>query len=111
MADVRKIVKSLNDITKAKYQKVHDGKPPSSRKTGHQLAFETLQGSAGQVATILTQNPKPNRDQQENIGMQFGTMNKNVNVYCVKTENTRDVLMAYNAASTEWSLLVKELRV
>jgi hypothetical protein len=77
----------------------------------HQLAFEGLQGSAGQVAAILTQNPRPNRDQQENVDGQFANIKKNVNVYCPKTDNTREVLLAFNNASTEWTLLVKELRV
>lgn len=108
MGDVKKIINALTDIGKATYQKVHDGKPPSSRKTGHQLAFESLQGSAGQVAAILKQNPKPGRDQRENIGSQFAAMDKNLKVYATKT-TSRDVILAFNRASTEWMVLVNEL--
>lgn len=101
MANVKLIISSLNVIRNATY-KGH----PSSRKSLHQLAFERLQGSAEQVAAILTQNPNPNRDAQENIGSQFTAMKKDVDGYCMKTGGTDDVLRAYNKASVEWGLLV-----
>jgi len=105
MPGVQDIIANLNIIVNAPYKSVHGG-PAPSRKTGHQLAFEALQGQAGQVAAILTQNPNPNRDQQENITAQFATMKKNVQVYCVKTDDTRDVLKAFNNAETDWQVLV-----
>lgn len=105
MPGVQEIIANLNIIVNAQYKSVHGG-PPSSRKTGHQVAFEELQGSAGQVAAILTQNPKPNGDQRENITAQFETMKKNVDVYCVKTNDTRDVLKAFNNAETDWKALI-----
>ena len=79
---------------------------PSSRKSLHQIAFERLKGSAQQVAAILTQNPNPNRDAQENIGSQFTAMKKDVDAYCKKTDGTDDILRAFNKASVEWGLLV-----
>jgi hypothetical protein len=106
MPGVQDIIANLNIIANAQYKSVHGG-PPSSRKTGHQLAFEALQGQAGQVAAILTQNPNPNPDQQENITAQFATMKKNVQVYCVKTDDTRDVLVAFNNAETDWQVLIR----
>ncbi|MGE0680276.1 MAG: hypothetical protein AB7P69_05125 [Candidatus Binatia bacterium] len=108
MADVNLIINSLNTIANAAYHKVHDG-PPSSRKTGHQIAFEALQGTAAQLAAVFGQNPAPNRDSRENIAAQFATMKKNVDVYCVKTVETRPVLIAFNNASTEWEVLRSEL--
>jgi hypothetical protein len=108
MADAAEVVRNLNIIVNAQYHSVHEG-PPSSRKTGHQLAFEALQGSAQQVVAILTQNPQPNNDQQENVSSQFAAMKKNVDVYCQKTVETRPVLLAFNNAETEWKLLVQEL--
>ena len=108
MADAAEVIRNLNIIVNAQYHSVHGG-PPSSRKTGHQTAFEALQGSAQQVVAILTQNPKPNRDQQENVGSQFAAMKKNVDIYCQKTTETRPVLIAFNNAETEWQLLVKKL--
>ncbi|AFL89204.1 hypothetical protein Terro_2972 [Terriglobus roseus DSM 18391] len=104
MPGVNDIINDLTSISGAQYVKVNAG-PPSSRKTGHQLAFEALQGQAGQVAAILRQNPVPNRDQKENINAQFLAMKKNVGLYCVKTDNTRDVLKAFNNAETEWQVL------
>ena len=108
MADVNLIINSLNTIANAAYQKVHEG-PPSSRKTGHQIAFEALQGTAAQLAAVFGQNPAPNRDSRENIAAQFAAMKKNVDVYCVKTEATHSVLNAFNKASVEWELLRSEL--
>jgi hypothetical protein len=105
MPGVQDIIANLTIIAQAQYKSVHGG-PPSSRKTGHQLAFEALQGQSGQVAAILTQNPNPNRDQRENITAQFETMKKNIGVYCVKTDDTRDVLKAFNNAETDWQILI-----
>jgi len=103
MADIDLIINSLHTIATAPYISVKGG-PPSSRKTGHQLAFEALQGSAGQVEQILRANRNPSRDSQENITAQFDTIKKNVGAYCPKTEGTDDVLRAFNKASSEWEL-------
>lgn len=102
MANATVIINSLNTIVNAAYM----GRP-SSRKSLHELAFERLQGSAEQVAAILTQNPNPNCDAQENIASQFAAMKKDVDAYCAKTAGTDDVLRAFNKASSEWELLVR----
>jgi hypothetical protein len=109
MADVNLIINSLNTIANAAYHKPHDDRPPSSRKTGHQIAFETLQGTAAQLEAVFRQNPAPNRDSRENIAAQFAAMKKNVDVYCAMTVETRPGLIAFNNASTEWELLRREL--
>ena len=101
MADTTKIVNALNVIANATYQG-----QPSSRPSLHQQNFERLRGSAEQVAAILTANPNPNRDQQENINSQFDAMKKAVDAYCTKTAGTENVLLAWNRASTEWQSLV-----
>jgi hypothetical protein len=104
MADVNLIIAQLNIIGAAQYKG-----SPSSRKTFAEESFDRLKSTAGQVATILTQNPNPNGDQQENIGESFKAMKKGVESYCPKTPGTDDVLRAFNKASTEWDLLVKGL--
>src|SRR5215207_8741917 len=109
MADVQLIIDSMNTITHANYVSVKGG-PPSSRPTGHQVAFQSLQGAANQIVLSLNRNRAPNRDQRENIGTYFDSLKKNVNVYCVKTAGTNDVLKAYNDGSTEWQVLVRESR-
>ncbi|MBK6973021.1 MAG: hypothetical protein IPH26_08740 [Sterolibacteriaceae bacterium] len=103
MPDVKKIVKSLNDIGKATYKG-----SASSRPTLHQQNFDRLQASAKQVAAILSVNPNPNRDSRENIDSQFAAMKKSVDVYCTKTAGTEDVLSAWNKAYAEWQLFVGE---
>jgi len=108
MADVNLIINSLHTITTEAYQSVQGG-PPSSRKTGHQLEFETLQNTARQLEVIFGQNPAPNRDSRENIAAQFASMKKNLDYYLVKTTGTRPVLIAFNNAFTEWELLRQEL--
>lgn len=109
MADVDRIINSLRTITTETYHSVHEGQPPSSRKTGHQLEFEKLQGTAAQLAAIFTANRAPNRDSRENIAAQFDAMKKSVDIYCVKTTGTRPVLTAFNDAFTEWQVLRQEL--
>ena len=101
MADVKKIIDSLNVIVKAKYKGT-----PSSRPTLKEQAFKRLQGSAEQVAAVLTQNPNPSTDQKENISAQFATMAKNVESYCTDLDGTTDVFVAFQAANTEWEKLV-----
>ncbi|HWL56268.1 MAG TPA: hypothetical protein VNQ78_06270 [Paracoccus sp. (in: a-proteobacteria)] len=105
MADVALIIDCLDKIAAAGYHSVHDG-PPPSRKTGHQLSFETLQGSARQVAAILRQNPNPNVDMKENISTLFDAMNKIVSSYVQKTDGTRNILIWFNEAKVEWGLLL-----
>ncbi|MDM0109791.1 hypothetical protein QTH97_33080 [Variovorax sp. J22R24] len=100
MADVGLIINSLNIIANAQYQ----GRA-QSRKSLHQIAFERLQGSAQQVAAILTQNPAPNADTRENLQSQFDAMQKDVNSYCTNTDGTHDIVRAFNNASVEWELL------
>jgi hypothetical protein len=58
---------------------------------------------------MLTQNPKPNPGQRENINNSFAAMKKDVGVYCTNTNGTRNVLVAFNNAETEWQLLLQEL--
>lgn len=106
MPGIQDVIANLNIIAHSQYKSVHEG-PPPSRKTGHQLAFEALQGQAGQVANILGQNPNPNRDQQENITAQFVTMKKNVGLYSTHTDGTREVLKAFNNAETDWQVFIK----
>jgi hypothetical protein len=101
MADVNLIIAQLNIIGAAQYKG-----SPSSRKTFAEESFDRLKSSAGQVAIILTQNPNPTPDQQENITAQFATIKTGVDAYCPKTPGTDDVLRAFNKASTEWNLLV-----
>jgi hypothetical protein len=101
MADVQKIIDSLNVIVKAKYKG-----SPSSRPTFKEQAFKKLQGSAEQVEAILTQNRNPTPDQKENISAQFETMEKNLESYCVDLDGTQDVFAAFQRASTEWAKLV-----
>ena len=109
MADINLIINSLHTIATAAYQKVHEG-PPSSRKTGHEVAFDQLKGAAEQLEAIFRANAAPSRDSQENIAAQFVSMKKNVDVYCAKTGATDAVLRAFNKASTEWEALRNELR-
>jgi len=109
MADINLIINSLHTIATAAYQKVHEG-PPSSRKTGHEVAFDQLKGAAEQLEAIFRANAAPSRDSQENIAAQFVSMKKNVDVYCAKTGATDAVLRAFNKASTEWEALRAELR-
>jgi hypothetical protein len=94
MANIQLIINSLKTIAAQPYHGT-----VSSRKT--------LQGSAKQVAAILTQNPNPNRDQRENLMNQFSAMKKDVNSYCPSTAGTEPILSAFNKASTEWELYVK----
>jgi len=105
MANVALIIDSLQKIAAADYHSVH-GRPQASRKTGHQQSFETLQGTAGQVAEILRQNPNPNADTQENISSMFEAMNKIVSSYIQMTDGTRNILIWFNDAKVEWSLLL-----
>jgi hypothetical protein len=100
MADVQKIIRSLTTIATAQY-----AGQVGARPTLHQQAFNRLQGSARQVAAILTQNPAPGRDQIENLKSQFAAMQTMVNDYCAQTAGTEAVLKAFHEASVEWALL------
>jgi hypothetical protein len=102
MANIQLIINSLKTIAAQPYHGT-----VSSRKTLHHVAFDRLQGSAKQVAAILTQNPNPNRDQRENLMNQISAMKKDVNSYCPSTAGTEPILSAFNKASTEWELYVK----
>lgn len=101
MADAQKIIDSLNVIVKAKYKG-----SPSSRPTLKEQAFNRLQGSAEQVAAVLTQNRNPTADQKENISAQFGTMEKNLESYCADLDGTQDVFAAFQRANSEWEKLI-----
>jgi hypothetical protein len=103
MAKVKNVIEQLNVIANAAYMG-----PASARPTYHKKGFDRLQGSASQVADILTQNPNPNDDQQENITAQFDTMDKAVELYCKNTRGTKDVRKAFDKASKEWNKLVEE---
>lgn len=99
MADIGKIISALNDIAGAAYAQ---SGPVSSRPTLHRTNFDRLQGSARQVSAILTANPTPSRDSQENIQSLFDSMKENVNHYCLKTSGSEPVLVNWNKASSEW---------
>ena len=101
MADVNLIINSMNIIANAQYQ----GRA-QSRKSIHEIAFDRLQGSAQQIAAILTQNPAPNADTRENLQALFDGMQNDVSGYCTKTDNTTDIVRAFSKAGAEWELLV-----
>lgn len=101
VADIQLIISSLRTIANAVYQG-----PASSRKTLAHEAFDRLQGSAKQVADILTQNPQPTSDQKENLQAQFNTMQSNVEAYVPKRTGVEDIISAWNKAKFEWDLLV-----
>jgi hypothetical protein len=102
MADINLIIANLNIIASAQYMG-----PQTARPTLQQQSFDRLQGSAAQVAAILTQNPNPNPDQQGNITAQFAAMEKAVTAYSqAQFANSRAIVSAFSYASTEWQKLV-----
>jgi len=103
MPDVEYVIRKMNVIVNAQYM----GSPSAGPKM-HKLNFDKIQGSAEHIATVLTQNPKPNRDQQENLATQFKFMDKAVALYCAQTDGTDDVNEAFEKASKEWGKLIKK---
>ncbi|MGH9328329.1 MAG: hypothetical protein ACRD2B_16800 [Terriglobia bacterium] len=103
MADVPKIIKNLRYIQNANYNG-----PVTAQPTFHRTNFDRLQGSAQQVADILSQNPNPNRDQKENLRAQFQAIGKAAELYCGEDMGKIDILKAFQAASGEWELLDSE---
>jgi hypothetical protein len=108
MANVNAIIAAMQTIINSGYQSVHAG-PLPSRPTGHMLAFRNIQGNAQQIHAILSQNPNPPQDSQENIEALFASMGENIRLYCQKTEATRPVLIAFNNGYTDWQVLNRQM--
>jgi len=110
MNHVQMTVKWLNMITGTQYQMFNQENEANDSPNAHRLSFQAIQGSAGQLARSLQQNPNPNRDQRERIEMQFARMMPNVDFYYKDSDGASTVLLAFNHAFVEWLLVVNALK-